>query len=103
MNIGLYLYFISNFFFFLPCDRVTVFKNYLIDNLKDFILLMWVNTYIYIFLSTLFFLEMYESITHNLIYLNFFLSDIHFSFTLIYIVCVGDFWLRFWCMYIAFL
>ena len=29
--------FISNLFFYLLCERVTVFKNYLIDNLKDFI------------------------------------------------------------------
>ena len=101
--LGYICIFISNLFFSLLCDRVTIYKIIWLIILKILSLLMWLNTYIYIFLSALFFLEMCERITHGLIYLNFFISDISFSFTLFYIVCVGDFWLRFWCLFITFL
>ena len=50
MYIGLYLYFYIQLFFSLLCDRVTVFKNYLIDNLKDFIFVNVVK-YLYLYLS----------------------------------------------------
>ena len=100
--LGYICIFMSNLFLYYVIESQFLKIIWLII-LKTLSLLMWLNTYIYIFLSTLFFLEMYESITHSLIYLNFFISDISFSFTLFYIVCVGDFWLRFWCMYITFL
>ena len=46
-----YIYiFISNLFFSLPCDRVIVFKTYLMDNLKDFIFVNVVK-YLYLYLS----------------------------------------------------
>ena len=46
-----YIYiFISNLFFSLLCDRVIVFKTYLIDNLKDFIFVNVVK-YLYLYLS----------------------------------------------------
>ena len=46
-----YIYiFISNLFFSLLCDRVIVFKTYLMDNLKDFIFVNVVK-YLYLYLS----------------------------------------------------
>ena len=46
-----YIYiFISNLFFSLPCERVIVFKTYLMDNLKDFIFVNVVK-YLYLYLS----------------------------------------------------
>ena len=46
-----YIYiFISNLFFSLPCDKVIVFKTYLMDNLKDFIFVNVVK-YLYLYLS----------------------------------------------------
>ena len=49
MYIGLYLYFYIQLISLL-CDRVIVFKNYLIDNLKDFIFVNVVK-YLYLYLS----------------------------------------------------
>ena len=100
--LGYICIFISNLFFSLLCYRVTVLKNYLIDNLKDFIFVNVVK-YLYLYLSIhiIFPWNVWKHTTwFNL--LEFFHKRYKFFFYIV-LLCVGDFWLRFWCMYITFL
>ena len=60
----IFVFLYPTYFFSLPCDRVIVLKIIWLIILKTLSLLMWLNTYIYIFLSTLFFLEMCKGLIY---------------------------------------
>ena len=68
--LGYICIFISNFFFSLLCDRVTVLKIIWLIILTTLSLLMCLILIFISFYPHYFFLEMCESITHGLIYLG---------------------------------